>query len=168
MRGGKISRPGPTLSSGAPHERGEEELERKHHGSAARSPAPRRSTKSTRPRQTGQSAPRGFSEKGTQKAETSEVPDMGLEQKGKTVEAKRSSRYGARTHDFFACGGPAHTLTAQQRRSKLSRACPSCRLLPGVRVPNDLAGADARLPHLADGGSPGGGGSVLTKINMKR
>ena len=40
------------------------------------------------------------------KAGTSEVPDMGLEQKGKTVEAKRSSRYGARTHDFFACGGP--------------------------------------------------------------
>ena len=67
------------------------------------------------------------------------VPDMGLEPMIVSPAAGR------------------HTLTAQQRRSKLSRACPSCRLLPGVRVPNDLAGADARLPRLADGGAGGRG-----------
>ena len=80
-----------SLVRSAPHEqRGEEELERKHHGRAdARSPRTEKKHKvDTRPRRTGQNAPSGFSEKGTQKAETSKVPDMGLDQKGKTVEAK--------------------------------------------------------------------------------
>ena len=38
---------------------------------------------------------------------------MGLEQKTQTGAAKCSSRYGARTHDFFACGGPGQPLLAE-------------------------------------------------------
>ena len=90
---------------------------------------------------------------------------MGLEQKGKTVEAKRSSRYGARTHDFFACGGPAHVRSrpSSAGRNYLAHVPPA-----GYCPASEYKMISREQTHAFHASLMGGRGSVLTKINMNR
>ena len=161
-RGEAFQTSGPTLSSGAPHAhgRGKEELERKHHAWESGCKKFRTENIQAQSRhvhdehRTELNAPSGFSERNAKGECPLKFPIWGSSKRVRRWKQNAVPDMGLEPMIFSPAAG-RHALTAQQRlqrRSKLSRACPSCRLLPGVRVQNDLAGADARLPRLADGG----------------
>ena len=164
-RGEDFQTSGPTLSSGAPHAhgRGKEELERKHHAWESGCKKFRTENIQAQSRhvhdehRTELNAPSGFSERNAKGACPLKFPIWGSSKRVRRWKQNAVPDMGLEPMIFSpAAGQHTRSLTARQRGAKLSRGCPFCRPLLSVRVPRHHAGADARLPPLADGGLAGG------------